>query len=142
MNKLQTQLRRTYATLLTAVSEAESRGLATNTGYDSLPQLLTDVLRVRPSEAQRYVRQAVAITPARIITGGELRNGTKADQPPCRTWRCYAADIIDSFTAANGRFGSLTGNQNSILLDSSIRIAHPEETPSTPNSNDACRRAG
>ena len=72
MVEIQARMRRDYAALLEIVSEAENRGVAKSTGCGSLPQLLTDVLRIRPSEAKRCVEQAVAVMPNRMITGGEL----------------------------------------------------------------------
>ena len=65
-------MRSDYAALLGVVSEADSRGLATTVGYPTLAHVLVDLLRMRPGEAKRCVQQAVAVSPARMVSGDEL----------------------------------------------------------------------
>ena len=72
ITELETRMRRDYATLLTILGEADTRGLAKSCGYATLPHLLQDLVRVSAAEAKRRVEQALAITPARMITGTEL----------------------------------------------------------------------
>ncbi|WP_233608751.1 DUF222 domain-containing protein [Nocardia stercoris] len=50
--------RRLGAAMVAAVAEAERRGLAADTGYRDTADLLSDLLRISPSEARRRIEYA------------------------------------------------------------------------------------
>ncbi|MFF0493505.1 DUF222 domain-containing protein [Nocardia sp. NPDC004068] len=50
--------RRLGAAMIAAVAEAERRGLAADTGYHDTAELLSDLLRITPTEARRRIECA------------------------------------------------------------------------------------
>ena len=103
-------LRREYATLLDLIAEVETRNLATEHGYGSLPEFLRDVLRITRTEANRRIDHTHAVTPVALVSGGTM------DPPLPRTAEALRAgelgpEHVDAIAKA------LTGLPISVMPD-------------------------
>jgi hypothetical protein len=65
----QTAMRRNYHAMLELVREADTRGLASSSGYPSLPALLSHLLRIPAAQATQLVEQAWLVIPGESLTG-------------------------------------------------------------------------
>jgi hypothetical protein len=69
---IETRMRRDYALLLDVVSELDTRKVAQEQGYPSLPALLGDVLRITRTEANRRIGHAQALLDVNLVSGGTV----------------------------------------------------------------------
>jgi Domain of unknown function (DUF222)/HNH endonuclease len=69
---IETRMRREYALLLDLVSELDTRKIAREQGYPSLPALLGDVLRITRTEANRRIGHAQALLDGELVSGGTV----------------------------------------------------------------------
>ena len=66
-------MRRDYAVLLDLVAEPDTRSIAQEQGYSSLPDLLRDVLRITRTEAKRRISHAQALLDVKLVSGGTVQ---------------------------------------------------------------------
>jgi Domain of unknown function (DUF222)/HNH endonuclease len=65
-------MRQDYAAMLDLVAELDTRGIAGELGYSSLPVLLRDALRISLSEAKRRINHADAVLDENLVSGGTV----------------------------------------------------------------------
>jgi uncharacterized protein DUF222/HNH endonuclease len=71
--EVETRMRHDYAVLLDLVAELDTRNVAEEQGYPSLPDLLRDVLRITRTEAKRRIGHAQAILDVALVSGGTVQ---------------------------------------------------------------------
>jgi hypothetical protein len=68
----ETQLRQAYATMLSLVSELDSRGIAPTLGYSNTAALLVHTLRISRTDARHRLAQAADLHPQTTPTGSVI----------------------------------------------------------------------
>jgi hypothetical protein len=72
LQDIETRMRRDYATQLELIAELDTRNVATERGYPSLPEFLRDVLRISRGEATQRIGHAHAVTQVQLVSGGSV----------------------------------------------------------------------
>jgi Domain of unknown function (DUF222)/HNH endonuclease len=70
--EVEIRMRRDYAAMLDLIAELDTRNIAGELGYMSLPSLLRDVLRISPAEAKRRTHHAHAVLDEELVSGGTV----------------------------------------------------------------------